>query len=93
VEPTVDAPPPPPAVENREASLHQAAEAAVAPVSVPEAGATEAVVEEVGSSPPHPVAADAEDVETRAGRAGHRRPRASRPRDDDRSLIPGDPGG
>jgi hypothetical protein len=46
-------------------SLPQFAEAAEALASVAEAGAVEAVVGEEGSSPPRPVAADTEDVETR----------------------------
>jgi hypothetical protein len=46
-------------------SLPQFTEAAEALASVAEAGAVEAVVGEKGSSPPRPVAADTEDVETR----------------------------
>jgi hypothetical protein len=65
VEPTADVSAPPPADEGREMSLPQSEEAAEAPVSVIEAGAIEAVVGEVGSSPPRPIAAEAEDVETR----------------------------
>jgi hypothetical protein len=64
VEPTVDASALPPTDEGRETSP-QLAEAAEAPASVVEAGATEAIVREEGSSPPRPVAAEAEDVETR----------------------------
>jgi hypothetical protein len=62
VEPTADASAPPPADEGRETSLPQSAEAAEALASVAEAGAAEAVVGEEGSSPPCPVAAEAEDV-------------------------------
>jgi hypothetical protein len=65
VEPTAYASTPPPAIESREASLPQSAEAAEAPTSVAEALAAEAIAEDEGSSPPRPVAADAGDVETR----------------------------
>jgi hypothetical protein len=64
VESTVDVSAPPPATESREASLPQAVGAAKASASVAEVGAAEAVVGEVGSPPPRPVAADAGDVET-----------------------------
>jgi hypothetical protein len=66
MEPTADAPAPPPTSESREASLPQSAEAAEAPTSVAETGAAEDVVREAGSSPPRPVAAGTEVVETRA---------------------------
>jgi hypothetical protein len=52
VEPTADAPVPPPVNEGREASPPQSAEAAKAPASITEAGAVEVVVEEEGSLPP-----------------------------------------
>jgi hypothetical protein len=63
VEPTADTFVPPSAIESRDASLPQSAEAAEAPASAAEAGAAEAVAEDEGSSPPRPVAADAGDVE------------------------------
>jgi hypothetical protein len=65
VGPIADASAPPPANESQEASLPQSAEAAEAPASVTEPGATEAVVGEEGSPPPRPVVADAGEVETR----------------------------
>jgi hypothetical protein len=65
VEPIVDAPVPPPAVESHEASLPQVVGVAEALAPVTEASAAEAIVGEVGSLPPRPVAADAGDVETR----------------------------
>jgi hypothetical protein len=60
--PTEDASTLPPASESREASLPQSAEAAEAPAAVVETGAVEAVVGEVGASPPRPVAACADEV-------------------------------
>jgi hypothetical protein len=63
VEPTADAPAPLPVNEGREASPPQSAEAAEAPASIAEAGVTKAVVGEEGSTPPRPVAANAEGVE------------------------------
>jgi hypothetical protein len=65
VEPTADASAAPLVNESREASPPHSAEAVEAPVSVAEAGAVEAVVGGEGSSPPRPVVADAEGVETR----------------------------
>jgi hypothetical protein len=65
LEPTADAPAPPPVNEGLEASPPQSAEAAEAPASVPKAGAAKAIVGEEGSSPPRPVAAEDEGVETR----------------------------
>jgi hypothetical protein len=65
VEPTTDAPAPLPVNEGREAMPPQLVETAEPPPSITVAGAAEAVVEKEGSSPPHPVAVDAEGVETR----------------------------
>jgi hypothetical protein len=65
VEPIADASAPPPTDEGWETSLPQSEEAVEALVFVIEAGVSEAVIREVGSSPPRPVAAEVEDVETR----------------------------
>jgi hypothetical protein len=65
VEPTADASAPSPAIGSWEASLPQAAEATEDPSSITETGTAEAVVGEVGSPPPRPVAAGAEIVEAR----------------------------
>jgi hypothetical protein len=53
---------PPPTSENREASLAQSAEATKTTTTVATINTTEAVVREAGSSPPHPVAAGADEV-------------------------------
>jgi hypothetical protein len=61
---STDAPAPPSVNEGREASPPQLVETAEAPALVTEADAAEAVVGEEGSSPPRPVAVEAEGVET-----------------------------
>jgi hypothetical protein len=53
---------PPAAIKSQDVPLPQSAEAVEAPASVAEAGATEAVAEDEGSSPPRLVTADAGDV-------------------------------
>jgi hypothetical protein len=62
MEPTADAPAPPPTSASREVSLPQSAEAAKATAAVAATGAIEAVVGEAGSSPPCPVAAGIDEV-------------------------------
>jgi hypothetical protein len=62
MEPTANAPAPPPASESREASLPQPAEAAKATAATATTGVAEAVVGEAGSSPPRLVAAEANEV-------------------------------
>jgi hypothetical protein len=79
VEPTADASVPPPLDESREMSLPQSAEAAEAPASIIDTGAAEAVVGEVRSLPPRPVATKTEDVETRVLDASRPSPSRSLP--------------
>jgi hypothetical protein len=64
MEPTADAPAPPPASESREASLPQPAGAAEATTTATTTGVAEAVVGEAGSSPPRLVVAEANEVRT-----------------------------
>jgi hypothetical protein len=64
VEPATDALTPALVAEGRGAPPPQLAESAGAPASVVEAGAAEVVVRGEGTSPPHPVAAEAGGVET-----------------------------
>jgi hypothetical protein len=66
IEPTTDVSAPLLADEGRETSFPQVKEAAEALIFITEVGMIEAVVWEVGSSPPRPVAAEAEDAETGA---------------------------
>jgi hypothetical protein len=65
MEPTTDAPAPPPVNEGREASPPRLEETAEAPVPVVEADVAKAVVGEEGSSLPRPVVVEAEGVEAR----------------------------
>jgi hypothetical protein len=66
VEPTRDASAPPHVDEGREVSPPRSVEATEAPAPVVKLVAVEAVVREEGTSPPCPVAAEAEGVEARA---------------------------
>jgi hypothetical protein len=65
VEPTTDAPTPPPVNEGRVVSPPRLVETAEAPVPIAEAYMAEAVVGEKESPPPRPGTVEAEGVETR----------------------------
>jgi hypothetical protein len=65
VEPIADASVPPQVNEGREASPPQSVEAAEAPAPVAKPSVAEAIVRGEGTSPPCPIAAEAEGVETR----------------------------
>jgi hypothetical protein len=65
VEPTADAFMPPQVNEGREASPPQLVRTAETPAPVPEPGVADPVVGEEGTSPPRPVAGEAEGVEAR----------------------------
>jgi hypothetical protein len=65
VKPTADAFVPPQVNEGREASPPQLVRTAETPAPVPEPGVADPVVGEEGTSPPHPVAGEAEGVEAR----------------------------
>jgi hypothetical protein len=64
MEPTADAPAPSLASESQEVSLPKPAGAAKATAAAATTGVAEAVVGEAGSSPPRPVAAEANEVRT-----------------------------
>jgi hypothetical protein len=65
VEPAVGVSAPSAVDEGLEVPPPQPAEATDAPASIAEASASEAIVGEEASSPPHPVATDTESVEVR----------------------------